>query len=143
MSGEENAQESATINVPAGGDAGESNSLKYTFLRRHMQFDPLMIVFTILILVGGLIGYFTKGSTASLTAGIIFFILLAVSTYIEGTRKIPWPLILTLLALGIMMFYRYTVSGNFMPSGLVALFTLLMLVRHGYLIYLRRQSEAV
>lgn len=46
----------------------------------------------------------------------------------------------TLLVLTIMMSYRYINVGNFMPSGLLALFSFIMLARHGYLYYLRRQS---
>lgn len=97
-----NTNEPTDIEVPINestqtdqqqGDAtvadGETTSPNYCYgiFKRHMRFDPLSIVFAILILVGGIVGYVTKGSAASLVAGTVFAILLAVSTYIEGARR--------------------------------------------------------
>lgn len=89
-----NEQEATNVQVTAerGTEQQTSNesapsTLGYIFIHRHMRYDPISIVFSVLILIGGLIGYFTKGSLPSLIAGIIFFILLAIATYIEGALK--------------------------------------------------------
>lgn len=112
-----------------------------SMLDRPIQYDILSIIFSILILLGGLIGYFTKGSVPSLISGIVFFVLLAIGTYLEGARKFAYPLIVTLIALGAMMLWRYTQTYNFLPAGLFALLTFIMLLRHCYIVYLRRQNS--
>lgn len=65
----------------------DTNRYSYMLLRRHMLYDPLSILFAVLVFIGGLIGYFVAGSKPSLIAGTIFFLLLAASTYVEGAMK--------------------------------------------------------
>lgn len=113
-----------------------------SLLERHIQYDPLSIIFTILVFAGGVAGYVTKESVVSLVSGTIFALLLAVGTYFEGARKNPYPLLVTLFALGAAMLYRYVQSYNFWPAGLIGLLTLIMFARHCYLIYLKRQSSS-
>jgi len=133
------AEQTQSEQQAPGQDGPSQPSYHYGILKRHMRFDPLSVVFALLIFAGGIIGYVTKQSTASLVSGTIFALLLAIATYVEGARKNPYPLLLTLVALAAMMIYRFSQSGSFMPSGFVALLTLIMLARHSYLFYLRRQ----
>lgn len=65
----------------------QQSNLSCTLLRRHMRFDPLSILFAILVLAGGLYAYFARDSIPSLIYGTIFAVLLGISTYIEGVRK--------------------------------------------------------
>lgn len=111
-----------------------------SILRRHMRYDPLAVLFIILLLVGGVVAYITKQSVYSLVASTAFAILLAFGTYLEGARKNAYPLLMVFFALGSMMSYRYYVKEVFMPSGLVALLSLFMFARHSYLLYLRRKQ---
>lgn len=66
---------------------GQSGSMSSGILKLFMKFDPFSIGFALLVLAGGIIGYAKKGSEISLISGIIFFILLLGSTYLEGTRR--------------------------------------------------------
>lgn len=151
MSGEQQQQqqqqttdqnESTQLEVGGQGAADEpvrSGEYHYGLYKFQTRFDPISIAFALLVFIGGIIGYVSKQSSVSLIAGTIFFILLAAATFVEGSRKNPYPLLLTLAVLGGMMAYRYGQSGTFMPSGLVAALAIIMIARHSYLIYLRRQ----
>lgn len=133
------ATESTRIEVGGSDQEGGSSKYQYGLYKMQTRFDPVSIVFTLLVFIGGIIGYVNKQSSASLIAGTVFALLLAAATYVEGARKNPYPLLVILVALGGMMAYRYSQSGNFMPSGLVAALAILMIARHSYLMYLRRQ----
>lgn len=144
-------EESVTIDV-AGGQARNQeprvgsrfvaavNRYKDNLRDRPIRYDILSIIFTILIFIGGLVGYINKGSVPSLVSGTIFTILLAFSTYLEGARKNPYPLLITLIALSAIMLWRYIESMNFQPAGLIGLLTVIMLARHCYLLYTRKRS---
>lgn len=115
---------------------------KNDLLDRPIQYDIISILFTLSVLIGGLIGYFSKESLPSLISGIIFFVLLAAGTYLEGSKKNAYPLIFIILVFGILMVWRYSKSQSFLPAGLFAVLSLIMLLRHSYLIYLRRQQSS-
>ena len=127
---------------PTSGAVSSFGRLKAGLLKRPIQYDIVSIVFSLLILGGGLFAYITKDSTPSLVAGVVCFILLAFGTYFEGSRKNPYPLLVVLVFLGVMFAYRYSVAWKFMPSGLFALLTAIMVARNCYLIYLKRQQPA-
>lgn len=117
------------------------NQYKESLLERPIRYDIISIIFTILILAGGIVGYVTAESTASLVSGVIFAILLAMGTYLEGARRNPYPLLVTLVSLLGLMIWRYTKQYVFMPAGLISLLTIIMIIRHCYLIYLRNRSQ--
>lgn len=90
-------QDSVNVNLPADQDsdvpnqAGEQiqapSGYKYGIFKRQIRYDPLSAVFAVLVFIGGLVGYFTKQSIASLIAGTIFALLIGICTYIDGARK--------------------------------------------------------
>lgn len=151
----EQTQESVTIEVsssqqpPPVGEApvgarflSAVDRCKDGLLKRPIQYDIISIIFTLVILGGGIYAYISMESTASLVASFICALLLAVGTYFEGSRKNPYPLLVVLLFIGIMFSYRYYSSGKFMPSGLFTLLTVIMLGRHCYLLWLKRDQES-
>lgn len=92
------------------------------------RFDNIITGYSLLLLVGGVIGYLVAGSLASLLMSSIFAILLIGSLFIiriypvAGTKAIF--ALLSLLA--VFFAYRwYTIK--FMPSGLLCLSSLVVL----------------
>lgn len=147
-------QESVTIRVPAeiAENSSEneqeepiknkSNQYGYALLKRPIKYDPIMIVYIVLLFAGGVLGYVNKKSSASLVASTLFSILLAISVYLESARKNSYPLLTILFFLTGMFFYRFYLSGSFVPSGLFGLLSLLMLTRHFLIFYIRLRASS-
>lgn len=84
----------------------------------------------LLVLVGGIIGYAAAGSMASLTAGSAFGLaLLASGVGVSKGKKMGFlfaPLLTLLLV--VVLGYRSVQTGEFIPSGLIAVLGLVALV---------------
>lgn len=65
----------------------EPSGYKYGICQHKLKYDPLTIVFAVLVFIGGLIGYITKDSTISLVAGLIFAVLLCLFCFIDGAQR--------------------------------------------------------
>jgi uncharacterized membrane protein (UPF0136 family) len=90
----------------------------------------LVLLYGVIILIGGLIGHYKTASTASLYSGLIFGVLLIASSlgiYMKKVWAAYAALLLTLILDGFFT-YRYALTGNFMPSGLLSLISLIMLL---------------
>lgn len=98
------------------------------------------ITYGILLVLGGLIGYFLAGSIASLVASSSFAAIIFLSALgIQMKQKWAIPLlIVSLLALFTFFGYRFYGTLKFMPPGMMAIITLAFL---GY-IYTQRSVEA-
>ena len=99
------------------------------------------IIYAVIVFVGGLVGHTLAGSKASLTAGIVFSILLIISGLgLLAHKKFGAILALALtLALDGFFTYRFMLSFSFMPAGMMALLSLIVL---GIQVYsLRRQPH--
>ena len=87
-------------------------------------------IYGLLLAVGGLIGYVKAGSRPSLIAGLLSavaaFAALGLSV---GKSQLAVPLGLVLSIVLFLLFgYRYAVkTGKFMPSGLLAVVSLIVL----------------
>ncbi|XP_066272902.1 transmembrane protein 14C-like isoform X2 [Branchiostoma lanceolatum] len=95
--------------------------------------DFVSIGFALVVAVGGILGYVRKGSTMSLGAGLVFGGLMGVGAY--QTSVNPNNYMLSLATSGVLtavMGSRFINSGKFMPAGLVAGLSLLMVARFGY-----------
>lgn len=140
--GQQPTGENVRVELPTNSGTSENetpNVLARGILQRHMRLDPIMLIFIVAILAGGIDGYLEKGSTISLVASVIFAVLLSFGAYLEGYRNFPLPLMIILAVLAVSFIYRYVQKFKFFPSGLFALLTVLMLLRHGYIMYLKRQ----
>ncbi|KAG9479258.1 transmembrane protein 14C [Eleutherodactylus coqui] len=85
-----------------------------------------------LVASGGVIGYVKAGSVPSLAAGLLFGGLAGLGAY--QMSQDPKNILVSLIASGTLagvMGYRFYNSGKFMPAGLIAGASLLMLGRLG------------
>lgn len=86
----------------------------------------ILWVYIVLLLAGGLMGFLKAGSKISLITSVIFAVPLALC----ATKVIPQvpiaPILLGLLAL--VFGVRYVKKRKFMPSGLMAVVTSIVLV---------------
>ena len=88
------------------------------------------IIFGLLTIVGGVIGYASKGSMASIVAGSISGILLLVGAFLLPDKAVAGLAIagiVSILLAGrfIPAFMR---SGDFMPSGMMAILSAIGIV---------------
>ncbi|KAJ8033965.1 Transmembrane protein 14C [Holothuria leucospilota] len=88
------------------------------------------------VALGGIIGYVKAGSIMSLTAGLVFGGAAAFGAMQTSKNPANYMIILgTSFALSCLMGYRYANSGKFMPAGLVAALSLMMVIRYGSRMY--------
>ncbi len=91
------------------------------------RFDTLITGYSLLLLIGGVIGYIMAGSLASLFMSSIFAILLLSSLFlIRFYPTIGDRSIFTLLALLTLFFAYRWYAVKFMPSGLLCLLTIVI-----------------
>jgi len=92
--------------------------------------DYIGFGYALTVATGGVIGYVKAGSAMSLLMGLLFGGLSAFGAY--QTSQDPanfWILLGSSGFLGGMMGYRAFMSGKFMPAGLVASLSILMVIR--------------
>uniref|UniRef100_UPI00397EEA6C TMEM14 family protein n=1 Tax=Salmonella sp. s55004 TaxID=3159675 RepID=UPI00397EEA6C len=98
--------------------------------------DIVAYGYAAIVVVGGLIGYLKAGSVMSLAAGLLFGGGAAYGAMLTSRNPAN---VLFLLGVSTTLFcvmgYRYSNSGKFMPGGLVASLSLLMICRYGYRLY--------
>lgn len=87
-------------------------------------------IYGVLLAVGGLIGYFKAGSRPSLIAGMLSAVAAFAALGLSiGRSQLGPPLgALLSIVLFILFGYRYAIkTGKFMPSGLLAVISLVVL----------------
>jgi len=95
-----------------------------------MAWDYLGFGYALLIGVGGFIGYVKAGSVMSLAMGLVFGAISGFGAYQISQNPNNYLLLLCSSGfLTVLMGYRASQSGKFMPSGLVATLSLLMFIR--------------
>lgn len=92
------------------------------------------ILFAIIVFIGGMIGYATAGSVASIISGITFSILLLIGGIgtLLGKKYLAILSVLVALLLDGFFTYRFFLSFSFMPAGMMALLSLVTLVFQVY-----------
>jgi uncharacterized membrane protein (UPF0136 family) len=98
------------------------------------------LCYAVLVFAGGWIGYATAGSIASVIAGVVFGLILLASGIgvILGKRHAILIALTATLILDAFFTYRFFSSFSFMPSGMMACLSLLVLIiqvtslRHGH-----------
>jgi len=90
----------------------------------------ILLVFAIIVFLGGLTGYLKGGSTGSVIMGTSFGIAL-LFTSLLAYKRVVWGaylgLILTLI-LDAFFTYRFVISMNMMPAGLMTIISTLVLI---------------
>ncbi len=93
----------------------------------------IVIVYAVLVMVGGVLGFVRAGSRPSLFAGLLGGLaLLAAGWGTEHGQAWGLPLALA-LTLGLLVFFaaRYVRTRAFLPGGLMAILSLLTLIGVG------------
>ncbi|MFI5333580.1 MAG: TMEM14 family protein [Chlamydiales bacterium] len=90
----------------------------------------ILLVYGLLILIGGIIGHVQAKSTPSLVMGLLFGSLLIGSAIGLFKRKkaAAWIALTLVLLLDAFFTYRFLHTQRFMPSGLLMLISLATLV---------------
>ncbi|XP_006864187.1 PREDICTED: transmembrane protein 14C [Chrysochloris asiatica] len=94
-----------------------------------------------LVATGGIIGYAKAGSVPSLAAGLLFGGLAGLGAYqLSQDPRNVWVFLATSGTLAGIMGIRFYNSGKFMPAGLIAGASLLMVAKLGVNMLTRHQS---
>ncbi|MBN3298972.1 transmembrane protein 14C [Amia ocellicauda] len=97
-----------------------------------MSVDWVGFGYAALVASGGIIGYVKAGSVPSLAAGLVFGGLAGLGAYqISQNPKNVWVSLAASGTLAGVMGMRFFNSGKFMPAGLIAGASLLMVGRIG------------
>jgi uncharacterized membrane protein (UPF0136 family) len=104
----------------------------------------IVALYGLLILIGGIIGHIKAGSNASLVMGVVFGLLLLLSSGGMFSKKyfkkgVYFALVLTLI-LDAFFTYRFLTTMKFMPAGLLVLVSLGVIA--SLITYLRRPSHS-
>jgi uncharacterized membrane protein (UPF0136 family) len=103
----------------------------------------IVLVYGLLIFLGGIIGHAKAGSQASLVMGAIFgsLLLLAAGGMFSKKyfKKSTFFALILALVLDAFFSYRYMSTLKFMPSGMLALVSLGVII--GLVSHLRRNSK--
>jgi len=102
----------------------------------------VLLVLSVLVLVGGIIGFVKAKSKASIIAGVISAILLG-GSYVYSLTDAKRGLIagdVVCLLLAIMFRVRWRISKKFMPSGMLAILMVLSLAFITYVVELMSKS---
>ena len=90
-----------------------------------MRPDTILWIYIVLLVTGGLIGYFKAGSKASLITSSVFAALLVLCQVRVIFQPHMADIILAVLL--VVFAWRLTKSKKFMPSGLLLILTVLTL----------------
>ncbi|XP_029930266.1 transmembrane protein 14C-like [Myripristis murdjan] len=93
-----------------------------------MAVDWVGFIYAALVSSGGIMGYVKAGSVTSLAAGLLFGLLAGIGAYLASRNpKNVWLSLGTAGTLAVVMGVRFLNSWKFMPAGLMALVSGLML----------------
>jgi len=92
-------------------------------------FKTVLVVYGLLILAGGLMGWAKAGSQASLIAGLVSSVLIFWGTYLLGTSPKAGRIVVTVVSalLCIVFALRFLKTLAFMPAGLLLLLSVAVL----------------
>ncbi|KAM8952606.1 transmembrane protein 14A [Pelodytes ibericus] len=95
-----------------------------------MAVDWIGFGYAAILVFGGFLGYYSKGSLVSLIAGLTFGIVAAYGAYFVSydPRDVKISLIAA-ISLAVIMGARYYSSRKIMPAGIVAVLSIFMVLR--------------
>lgn len=106
----------------------------------------IVISYSILLFIGGLIGFLTVRSVASLATGSLSCLIVLVAWQLSIKRPKAAHLFIASLSLILSMFFlkRFSVSQSFMPGGLMLILSTITLVAssRGYMICRKAALDA-
>ncbi|XP_035901619.1 transmembrane protein 14 homolog [Anopheles stephensi] len=91
--------------------------------------DFVGIVFALLIIVGGVVGYMRAGSVVSLYAGLVFGVAIGAGAWCNSLQEpFPYVQLFVLSVLIIVMMIRFYKTRAFMSPGMILLLSLCVMV---------------
>ena len=93
-----------------------------------MTQESVLWIYIAFLVAGGLIGFFKAGSKASIIASVAFAIPLSLCA--SKVVPVPWVADVVLVILAVFFGMRFAKSKKFMPSGMMAVFSIAALVGH-------------
>ncbi|XP_033123606.1 transmembrane protein 14C-like isoform X1 [Anneissia japonica] len=95
--------------------------------------DIVGFSYAVVVAVGGVVGYVKAGSAMSLAMGLLFGGVAGYGASLtsQDPRNVNVILGSSAVLAGVMGM-RFVKSGKFMPAGLVATLSILMVLRYGY-----------
>ncbi|XP_035475316.1 transmembrane protein 14C isoform X1 [Scophthalmus maximus] len=128
--------------VDRGEKHKDQGCLEVCFAVSSMSVDWVGYGYSALVATGGVIGYVKAGSVPSLAAGLLFGGLAGVGAYqISNDPKNVWISLATSGALTGVMGKRFYGSRKFMPAGLMAGASLLMVAKLGVTLLQKPQAS--
>lgn len=101
-----------------------------------MKLLPItVLVYGLLVLIGGIMGHYKAASQASLISGLIFGALLLTCAFFlfkEKNRFAAYSALFLTFILDGFFTYRFSLSLKFFPSGMMSLASLLTLILLAY-----------
>ncbi|GAB4329768.1 MAG: hypothetical protein OHK0047_16820 [Leptolyngbyaceae cyanobacterium] len=90
----------------------------------------LILVYALLVAIGGIVGYVKAGSQQSLISGLVSGIALAIAWFLSLQTPSAGFALATFLALGLLIVFaiRFRKTGKLMPAGLMAALSLVAMV---------------
>ena len=90
----------------------------------------LILVYALLVAIGGVIGYVKAKSNQSLISGLGSGVALAIAWYISLQNPTVGLALAAVIALALLVVLalRFRATGKFMPAGLLAILSLIMTV---------------
>lgn len=94
------------------------------------QLAWLILLYALLVLAGGILGYVKARSKPSLISGVVSGIALAIAWYISLQNPLVGFPLAALFALGLLIVFaiRFRKTNKFMPAGLMAILSLVATV---------------
>lgn len=89
----------------------------------------VVLIFALIVFLGGIVGYVNAGSVASLVMGVAFATLLSVSAFaiFNGKTLGYYTALLGSSLLAAFFLYRFVSSFKLMPAGLMCLLSVAVL----------------
>ncbi len=100
----------------------------------------IVLIYGVLVLIGGIIGHYKAASTASLVSGLVFGALLIATSWMIFKNKLIgiYSALIVSFVLDGFFTYRLVLTHKFFPSGMMSLLSLAVIV---YLVFnLKRQA---
>lgn len=89
-----------------------------------------LFVFSVILMLGGVGGFFQKIGGASILVGALVGLTLLICSFFVLKKKIKWGLLSILLVMGIsaLFTYQFYQTHHFYPYGVMSAFSLLVFI---------------
>jgi len=95
--------------------------------------DYIGYLYSVLLMAGGVMGYITKGSVMSGLMGLGAGLVAVYAAHRSSSNPTRWGLsLIVAISLTALMGFRFFNTGKFMPAGLVAVLSVLMVARYSW-----------